>query len=261
MVNTESGEGSSFDIQAVSRVGQILGLYGPRTSELTALDVAEQLGLNRTTAYRYCTSLVTAGILERGRRRGGFVLGGLMLQLGLQALGRRRVLDVAPPFLQELSAGVGMTAVLSLWAARGPVVALTEENTSRAVVVTVHPGTRLDVTSSQMRVFLAHHADHEMVERTLASLEPTERAELEAAIYAVRRTGACVVGLPDGLTAAAAPVFDEDGICATIAVLGADQLAGATRRGPVVETLTQVAGRLSAELGGSSEGPPGADLR
>ena len=136
MANNEAAEGTSFDIQSVSRVGQILGLFGPHTTELTALDVAEQLGLNRTTAYRYCTSLVTAGILERGRRRGGFVLGGLMLQLGIQALGRRRVVDVAPPYLAELSTATGMTAVLSLWGARGPVVALTQEDTSRTVVVT-----------------------------------------------------------------------------------------------------------------------------
>lgn len=261
MANNEAAEGTSFDIQSVSRVGQILGLFGPHTTELTALDVAEQLGLNRTTAYRYCTSLVTAGILERGRRRGGFVLGGLMLQLGIQALGRRRVVDVAPPYLAELSTATGMTAVLSLWGARGPVVALTQEDTSRTVVVTVHPGTLLDVTASQMRVFLAHLADQHVAERVLAGLSEEQRAEMEAAIYTVRRTGSCVVGLPDGLFAAAAPVFDEEGICATLAVLGADQLAGAERRGPLVATLTRKAAELSAELGGRAEGGPVADLR
>lgn len=261
MANNAGAESKSFDIQAVSRVGQILGLYGPHTTELTAMDVAEQLELNRTTAYRYCTSLVSAGILERGRRRGGFVLGGLVLQLGIQALGRRRVLDVAPPFLRELSSDVSMTSVLSLWAVRGPVVALTHEDTSRAVVVTVHPGTQLDMSASQMRVFLAHHTDHEMVERVLADLPPDERAELEAAIYTVRRTGSCVVGLPDGLFAAAAPIFDEEGLCATIAVLGVDQLAGTARRGPVVASLTQTAARLSEELGGGQPGAADADLR
>ena len=58
------------DIQAVARVGQICALFGPHATELTAADVAERPGLNRTTAYRYCASMVAAGILERGAAAG-----------------------------------------------------------------------------------------------------------------------------------------------------------------------------------------------
>jgi DNA-binding IclR family transcriptional regulator len=261
MANTEAGgEGTSFDIQSVSRVGQILGLFGPHTTELTAVMVAERLGLNRTTAYRYCASLVTAGILERGRRRGSFVLGGLMLQLGIQALGRRRVVDIAPPYLRELSAAAGTTAVLSLWGLDGPVVALVQEDTSRTVVVTVRPGTKLEMTSSQVRVFLAHLTDHQLVERILSEMPAEQRAEIEASIYTVRRSGSAFVALPDGLFAAAAPVFDEYGICATVALLGADQLADPVVRAPIVARLTEVAAELSDELGGR-EGAPIAELR
>ena len=101
MANTETSEASSSDIQAVARVGQICSLFGPHTTELTAADVADRLDLNRTTAYRYCASLVAAGILERGPRRGTFVLGGLMLQLGIHALGRRRVVEIGRASCRE----------------------------------------------------------------------------------------------------------------------------------------------------------------
>jgi response regulator of citrate/malate metabolism len=74
MVTSEvNSDASGSDIQAVARVGQICGLFGPHTTELTASEVAERLGLNRTTAYRYCASMVAAGILERGPRRSTFV--------------------------------------------------------------------------------------------------------------------------------------------------------------------------------------------
>jgi DNA-binding IclR family transcriptional regulator len=251
MANTEVGaESTSFDIQSVSRVGQILGLYGPHTTELTAVDVAERLGLNRTTAYRYCASLVTAGILERGRRRGTFILGGRMLQLGIQAVSRRRVVDVAPPYLRELSAAAGTTAVLSIWGMRVAVVALVQEDTTRTVVVTVRPGTQLELTAAQMRVFYAHLADQELVQRLLGELPPDVRADVEASIYTVRRTGSSFVALPDGLFAAAAPVFDEYGICATIALLGADQMADLSSGSPTLAKLVNTAAALSAELGG-----------
>ena len=256
MATTESGgEGSSFDIQSVSRVGQILGLFGPHTTELSAVEVAERLGLNRTTAYRYCASLVTAGMLARGGSRGGFVLGGLMLQLGIHALHRQRVLDLAPPYLTELSRIAGTTAVLSLWGARGPVVALVQEDTTRAVVVTVRPGTQLEMDAAQMRVFLAHHQDHKLIERMMSELDAPRRAEVEAGVYSVRRTGYSLVKLAGGLYGAAAPVFDENGITAAIALLGAEQVSDLSAGSPVLSALVTTAAALSDELS-SREGDP-----
>ena len=256
MANTEAGgEGSSFDIQSVSRVGQILGLFGPLTSELSAAEVAERLGLNRTTAYRYCASLVTAGILERGPQRGTFILGGLMLQLGILSLARNRVLDIAPPYLKRLAATAGTTAVLSLWGARGPVVALVEEDTTNTVVVTVRPGTQLDLNSAQIRVFMAHHSDQKMIERMMAELPDAQRADLEAGVYTVRRTGYSVSKLPGGLFGAAAPVFDEFGISATIALLGAEQMTDLSTGSPLISALTSTAAAISAELGSREREP------
>jgi len=261
MASVTGGEGTSFDIQSVSRVGQILALYGPQTAELTAVEVAERLGLNRTTAYRYCTSLVTAGILERGHRRGTFVLGGLILQLGIQALGRRGVIEVARPYLRRLSAEVGTTVALSLWGTSGPVVALVQEDVSSAVVVTVRVGSELDVTSAQMRVFLAYLPDPHLIDRVAEGLSATQRAELENAIYAVRRAGHSVVALPDGLFGAAAPIFDEYGITATIAVLGAGGPGNVEPGSPTLSRLVAVAEEITDALASGREGERRTELR
>jgi DNA-binding IclR family transcriptional regulator len=255
MVNNDiSSEASSSDIQAVARVGQICALFGPHTTELTAAAVAEQLNLNRTTAYRYCVSLVAAGILERGPGRGTFTLGGLMLELGIHALGRRRVVEIAPAHLRELSAVVRMTAVLGLWGARGPVVALVQEDVSRALVVTVHPGTQLDASAAQMIVHLAHQSDPHAIDRIAAGLSNAERSELEAAVYAARRNGYAIVDHSDGLLALAAPVFDEHGIAATVALLGAESAENFAPDSPKLKNLLDTADALSAELGGGHEG-------
>jgi DNA-binding IclR family transcriptional regulator len=261
MANNDSGsEASGSDIQAVQRVGQICSLFGPHTIELTAADVAERLGLNRTTAYRYCVSLVTAGILERGRRRGTFVLGGLMVQLGIHALGRRRVVDIAPPYLTKLSAAVRMTSVLGLWGARGPVVALVNEDLSRTLVLTVHAGSQLDLDSAQLRVFLANKDEHAF-DRATEGVSDARRAELEAGVFMARRNGYSITSHPDGLFSAAAPVFDEYGICATIAVLGADQMADLSPGSTALTKLVETAAELSDQLGGGAqERKPVADL-
>jgi DNA-binding IclR family transcriptional regulator len=241
-----SADASNFDIQSVSRVGQILALFGPLTTELTAADVAERLNLNRTTAYRYCTSMVAAGLLERGRRRGAFTLGALLMQLGIQSLGRQRVVEAAPPHLTALSSDVGATAVLSLWGTTGPVVALVREDTSRTVVVTVRAGSQLGVNSAQMRVFLAYLPDADVVERMTVPLSDAERTEIESDVYAARRTGYSTLKLPDGIFSAAAPVFDDNGICATVALLAAEQ--GFPPGSPALNRLLATAHAISAEL-------------
>ena len=49
------------DIQAVSRTAQILGLFGPETPELSVAETTRRLGLNRTTAHRYFSSMISSG--------------------------------------------------------------------------------------------------------------------------------------------------------------------------------------------------------
>src|SRR5690606_26176317 len=100
-----------------------------------------------------------------------------------------------------------------LWGARGPVVALVQEDISRTVVVTIHAGAQLDVSAAQMRVFLAHHKDHNALEKMTAGISGADRAQLEEDVYSARRNGYSVVSHSGGLFAAAAPVFDEYGIC------------------------------------------------
>lgn len=256
MANFDPSDASSSDIRAVARVGQICALFGPRVLELTAADVAERTGLNRTTAYRYCASMVAAGILERGTRRGTFALGGLMLELGTLALGRQRVVEIAGAHLRKLSAAVRMTAVLSVRGAQGPVVALVEEDTSRLVVVTVHAGTKLDTTAAQTHLFLAY-SDASVLDAMAAGMSPAERAILESEVQTARRRGFSVVRHNNGPFVVAVPVFDEKGLCATVALLGAGDFADLS---PALDQLKTTAAALGDELGAGSAGPPDAEL-
>lgn len=246
MAKSERSEASTSDIQSVDRVAQICALFG--VNELTAADVAEQTGLNRTTAYRYCASMTAAGILERGSRRGTFALGGLMLQIGIRALRRRRVVDIAPPYLRELRDAVGMTAVLSLWAAGRPVVALVEDDESRDVLITVRAGTRLEETAAQTHVYLAY-AQADAMASAVQDLSKTDAAQLRREVDAAHERGYAVVGYDGGLFGAAAPIFDQNGICATIAVLGATQLADLSATSPALRRLRAAAAAVSADLG------------
>jgi DNA-binding IclR family transcriptional regulator len=237
------------DIQAVSRVSQILSLFDPATPELTAGEVAERLGLNRTTAYRYCTSLVAAGLLERSAD-GGYVPGGLLLQLGAFAIGHRRVVNLAPRHMRALSRATQTSVVLSLWGLTGPVVSRVEENASTIVIVSVRVGSHLPLDTAQSKVFLAYHADQLSMERLIGTLSGTARDELRADVERVRAAGHCSAMSTPGIVAVAAPVFDEYGICATIAIVGPDNTLSMGDDTPELRVVVDTARELTHELGG-----------
>lgn len=241
--------GDQADIQAVSRVSQILSLFDPATLEVTAGDVAERLGLNRTTAYRYCTSLVAAGLLERSAE-GGYVPGGLLLQLGAFAIGQRRVVNLAPRHMQALSRATQTTAVLSLWGLTGPVVSRVEENVSTVVVVSVRVGSHLPLDAAQSKVFLAYHTDQLSMERLMANLSGPALGELRAGVERVRAVGHCAAMSTPGVVAVAAPVFDEYGICATLAIVGPDNTLAMSDDAPELRVVINTARELTRELNG-----------
>lgn len=245
-----SRAGEAAEIQAVSRAAQILALYGPETPVLTAAEAAERLGLNRTTAYRYCTSLVAAGLLERGMKAGTFIPGGLLLQLGAYSLGRRRIMDLAPAHLRALCANARMTAVLSLWGATGPVVSRVEEQVGPTVLITVRVGSHLPLDTAQAKVFAAFHSDDFAVPRLVANVPHDIRARLEADVEQVRSAGYCSTSSTPGVVAAAAPVFDEYGLCATLAVVSTDNMLSTTADAPELAMVIAAARELTKEMGG-----------
>jgi DNA-binding IclR family transcriptional regulator len=244
-------QAAQADIQAVSRVSQILALFEPAMPELSAGEVADRLGLNRTTAYRYCTSLVAAGLLDRSSEQGKFIPGGLLLQLGAFAIGRRRVVNLAPRHLQSLSRSTQMTAVLSLWGLTGPVVTRVEEDTATIVVVSVRVGSHLPLEAAQSKVFAAYHSDQLSMERLLATMPIASQAELREQIGQVRAAGHCSASSTPGVVAVAAPVFDEYGICATVAVVGTDNTLSMSDDAPELRLVIDTARQLTIELGGS----------
>jgi DNA-binding IclR family transcriptional regulator len=241
--------GDQAGLQAVSRVSQILALFNPVTPEVTANEVAERLGLNRTTAYRYCTSLVTAGLLERSTA-GGYIPGGLLLQLGAFAISHRRVINLAPRHMQALSRATQSSVVLSLWGLTGPVVSRVEENVSTIVVVSVRVGSHLPLDTAQSKVFLAYHADQLSMERLMATLPAPAGDELRADVEKVRSGGHCSAMSTPGVVAVAAPVFDEYGICATIACVGPDNTLSMSDDAPELRLVVETARELTKELGG-----------
>ena len=118
------------------------------------------------------------------------------------------------------------------------------------MVVTVHPGSQLDAFAAQTLVFLAYRREANSFDMVAEGLTPGQRAELESEVARVLPKGSATVRHAGGLFAVAVPVFDEYGICATLALLGADQMADYSEGSDAVKQLMATARALTAELTG-----------
>ncbi|WP_344861894.1 IclR family transcriptional regulator [Amycolatopsis ultiminotia] len=244
--------GGTGDIQAVHRVAEILRLFTLTSPRVTVAEAAATIGLNRTTVHRYFSSLVLDEILERAPDDATtYMPGRLLLQVGAVAQGQRRVLDVAPRHMGDLSVGTGLTVVLSLWGASGPVVSLVSETGTHPILITVRIGSLLGWDSAQTRLFVALSRNADRAERYLGRLAADERKQLEGLLPPCRSRGLSRTPVPpiDGVVLAAA-VFDEHDVAATVALVGTTSSLPA--KAPAMEdALLHTASAITADLGGT----------
>jgi DNA-binding IclR family transcriptional regulator len=232
-------DSAGSDIQAVSRARRILSLFTGDTSELVTADVADALGLNRTTAHRYLTSMAAVGLLGPGSRHSSYVIGPLATRLGAIATGATPVMVVGPRLMHALADEVEATVTLTLWATTGAMVVYAAEPRTNDAVLTVRLGTVLAVHAAQSMIFAALRDD--MAHRPF-----------DAEIDHVRKTEFALVHYKFGILGIAAPVFDAKGICAAVGLMA---LAGtqADAALPVrSRRLSEMAAQLSVELGATT---------
>src|SRR5215469_16233754 len=87
--------------QSLERGLAILGCFTPKRPVLGIADIAEELGMSRSTTHRYVITLVALGYLEQGAGR-KYRLGLRVTDLGLAALNSTGLREHAHLYLQEL---------------------------------------------------------------------------------------------------------------------------------------------------------------
>ena len=250
--NAPNGDGSdrsSGDIQAVHRCAQILRLL-TETAATRPSDVAATLGLERSTAHRYLTSMNNAGLVERTEE--GFHLGPLARHLGAVSLRRTRVVEEAAPYMAALSERIHQTIVMSMWSGRGAVVARVETDPSRQVQVLVREGSQLPLFAAQSQIFLELMPDRGQAESLLGQLTIAQRRDVEEGMARVRDIGVAESSIvAQGIRTLAVPVFDDrGGVTATLAVVGTTEAVPSGVSSGVARSLLHTAAQLTAHLSG-----------
>src|SRR5260370_7956521 len=99
--------------QSLERGLAILSCFTPKRPVLGIADIADELGMSRSTTHRYVITLLALGYLEQGASR-KYRLGLRVTDLGMSALNSTGLREHAHPYLEELRQRSSYTVSLAV---------------------------------------------------------------------------------------------------------------------------------------------------
>jgi DNA-binding IclR family transcriptional regulator len=244
---------------------EILDMYGRDRTEIGIGEMAQQLGLHRSTTSRLAATLAVAGYLEPAGDPGRYRLSGKLAALGELVVSGGEIRRAALPYLQDLVGRLGETGHLAVLEGDE---AVTVEVIDGWQTVRMHSwvGKRSPAHCSSMGKALlagldaagidARYPGPQLEARTERTI--TDPAALKDELATVRQRGYAVdrEELERHLCCVAAPVFDQTGaVVASISVSGPDSRIDESQIPSTADAVQRVAWQISARLGAPREVP------
>ena len=242
---------------------EILDMYGRDRTEIGIGEMAQQLGLHRSTTSRLAATLAAAGYLEPAGDPGRYRLSGKLAALGELVVSGGEIRRAALPYLQDLVGRLGETGHLAVLEGDE---AVTVEVIDGWQTVRMHSwvGKRSPAHCSSMGKALLAGLDQagfdarcpgpRLEARTDRTI--TDPAALKQELAGVRACGYAVDRgeLERHLCCVAAPVFDRTGaVVAGISVSGPDSRIDEPHIPSIADAVRRTAWQISARLGAPRE--------
>ncbi len=255
MSNTgESGQG----VQSVDRAVSVLEILA-RSGAVGVSEVAGEIGVHKSTAFRLLSALEDRGLVEQTRERGKYQLGLGILRLASTVPGRLDLVGQGRPVCEELAQELGETVNLAVLRSHHAVNL--DQSRGRAAIAAhnwVGELTPLHATSSG-KILLAFQSagtrktllDAAGLKRYTARTITTRRALAANLAEAVEDGFATTVEeYEDGLNAIAAPVRDHTGtVVAAVSVSGPAYRLDEPRLKEIAAAVVSGGVRISERIG------------
>jgi DNA-binding IclR family transcriptional regulator len=241
-------------INAVDKALQILASFDTEVSNLTVGDIAEKLGVHKSTASRLTTTLVERGFLTRHKR--SLKLGPEVSRIGLLALNDSSLISIARRPMEWLAEKTGETVHLAVLE-DNEVLNIAHVNSPAIVATSNFVGRRTKLhCAASGKTFLAFSDKAQIPDPLQAVTERTitDPAALQSEIEQVKDRGWAVnlCELEIGLHTVAVPVFDGSQRCvAALSVDGPSYRVTLGRCPELAALCKQAARAISLHLGNS----------
>ncbi|OFV73833.1 IclR family transcriptional regulator [Rhodococcus erythropolis] len=236
-------------IKAVERAARILSAFTVVRPRLSLSELTRELGTGKQTAHRYTKALRAVGYIRYDPVDARYSLGPEILSLSTAAQAGLSIFTAAGPFMERLVLELNETAVLSIWDSSDSVVVIrVDDNTTKAIRVSVSEGSRLPLTdSAQGRLFYTFMDTDEHPQ--LASRIRGDREMRTELSYIREHKLAFNSPRGQGTRTIAAPIFQGTDVIAALAVVGTTDCVPHSIDSDVAEALSLAAAALGQHLG------------
>jgi DNA-binding IclR family transcriptional regulator len=249
----ESGNGG---VQSVDRALTILEVLA-RIGEAGVTEIAAELGVHKSTAFRLVTTLEGHRLVEQANDRGKYRLGVGILRLAGATTARLDLVQEARPVCRQLAADTGETVNLAVLS-ESSALYLDQVAGSSALQPHNWVGQHIPLHATSNGKVLLSGLDDVALDEVLGGLSRytaltiTRKSQLREEVKLVREQGYAVAidELEVGLTAAAAPIRNAHGdVVASMSVSGPTFRLTPDRVEAVVPQLVEAALEVSHRLG------------
>jgi DNA-binding IclR family transcriptional regulator len=248
-----------YRVQVLDRAFQILNMLADEHAGASITEIAERLSLHKSTVHRLLMVLGSSRFVEKNTITGKYHLGSRIMELGLSAVSRLDIYEVAGPHLRVLVKETGETAHLAVLR-DGQVVSLVNIQSSQTLRTPTTVGTRTPAHCTSLgKAMLAfanpEHIDDFLYKRKLERYTPktiTTASALRAELTAIRNRGYAVDDeeREEGLRCIGAPIWDNSGnVVAALSIAGPAFRIGVDRVPALARMVMRNAAGISASLG------------
>ncbi len=244
-------------VRSLERGIDILFSFSKERPTQTVEEIAQAIGVPRSSVYRFLLSLKQAGLVEQEPHTGRYMLGLKLLELGEIVHGRLELERIAVPLIKELAQSCGETVELIV-----PVddhgMCIYAEESSYPLRVAPGKGQMLPLYAGASEQVLLAWMPEEVQNRVcsgpLLPLTPNTICDpqgLRERLVTIRRQGYVVTcgEVYLGSVGIAAPVFDRDGnVAGSISVSGLADRMDPEKQRQIVGELKKIVAEVSRLL-------------
>ena len=209
-------------IESLIRGLKTLQVFCGNPNGLKLPQIIKLTGLPKATAYRFLQTLVEQNYVHYFQESGIFRLGPKAISLGLAALSDFEIVDLAKPYLEDLSKRIGQNVNLGILDGVD-VVYLVRIKVRSILGINLTVGSRLSAYNSAIGKVLLASLSREKLRAVVdqMSLDPAVRGKLGSdgkhlikQLALVREQGCAIVDgeVLRGLASVAAPIYGSDGV-------------------------------------------------
>jgi DNA-binding IclR family transcriptional regulator len=250
------GNSVEAPVQSVERAVTILEILA-RAGEAGVTELAAEIGVHKSTAFRLVSTLERSGLVEQAEDRGKYRLGVGILRLAGATTARLDVVQEARPICRKLSQDTGETVNIAVLADRS---ALYLDQFAGPSALQPHNwvGQHIPLHATSNGKILISELPEDEMSRVLPSLAGytehtiTTKKRLWRELEQVRVQGFAVATdeLEIGLAAMAAPIRNAHGdVIASLSISGPTFRLGETRLRELEPLLAEAAVEVSHRLG------------